>query len=155
MVWKTDLGGGQSVEEPSGGEPGQGTPSGAVQQLVLWIRPSPVGERLLHNTRVAPHRSSTTGRRGAEVPVGRQGMRNTSWPPPPEVKVIRCLPLESEIEVRPLNIPVGLAPRPCPAVKCRAVLQWAQGITGSHMVAACLHAMWMLKNRYVLLSRGK
>ena len=37
------------------------------------------------------------------------------------------LPLKSEIEVRPLSISVGLAPRPCLAVQCRAVLQQAQG----------------------------
>lgn len=30
------------------------------------------------------------------------------------------LPLKSEIEVRPLNISVGLAPKPCVAVQCRA-----------------------------------
>ncbi|XP_053804576.1 uncharacterized protein LOC128791209 [Vidua chalybeata] len=30
------------------------------------------------------------------------------------------LPLKSEIEVRPLNISVGLAPKPCIAVQCRA-----------------------------------
>lgn len=30
------------------------------------------------------------------------------------------LPLKSEIEVRPLNISVGLAPKPCVTVQCRA-----------------------------------
>ncbi|XP_039247169.1 uncharacterized protein LOC120325286 [Pipra filicauda] len=51
------------------------------------------------------------------------------------------LPLKSEIEVRPLNISVGLAPRPCLAGQCRAVLQQAQGSTVSNMVPAPSHAV--------------
>lgn len=51
------------------------------------------------------------------------------------------LPLKSEIEVRPLNISVGLAPRPCFAVQCRAVLQQAQGSAVSRAVTACLRAV--------------
>jgi len=51
------------------------------------------------------------------------------------------LPLKSEIEVRLLNISVGLAPRACLAVQSRAVLQQAQGSAASHVFAACLHAV--------------
>lgn len=97
-----------------------------------------------HQGRTAPqfdHRPERSGGSCGRAGDLEQGMWNTSRPPPPEVKAIRCLPLKSEIEVRPLNIPVGLAPRPCPAVQHRAVLQRAQGIAGSHMVAACLHAV--------------
>lgn len=82
----------RAQRSPGAGSLARG-PSGAVQQLVLWIRPSPVGERLLHNTRVAPHHASTASWTGAASPAGRQGMWSTFWLlpcKPRPAKVIRC-----------------------------------------------------------------
>lgn len=82
---------------------------------------------------MAPHHASTAGRGGAEVPEDGHGKGEHGLAASAPAQTCKgnqvlnsylgtSLPRKSEIEVRPLNISAGLAPRPGLAVRHGAVL---------------------------------
>ncbi|KAL2307609.1 hypothetical protein Nmel_000582 [Mimus melanotis] len=123
-------GGGQSTEEPRSREPGQGplrccAAAGVVNQAVTSRRTA----TSQHQGRTAPHfdrqleRSSVSCRQARDVEHLLAASTRAQTCKGNQVLnsyLGTSLPLKSEIEVRPLNISVGLAPNPCVAVQCRA-----------------------------------
>lgn len=131
MVLKMDCRGeGQSTEEPRSREPGQGplrccAAAGVVNQAVTSRR-----------TATSQHQGRTTPRFDRQLDrssVSCGQARDVEHLLAASMQAQTCkgnqvlnsylgtsLPLKSEIEVRPLNISVGLAPKPCVAVQCRA-----------------------------------
>lgn len=131
MVLKMDCRGeGQSTEEPRSREPGQGplrccAAAGVVNQAVTSRRTA----TSQHQGRTAPRFDRQLDR--SSVSCGQA--RDVEHLLAASMQAQTCkgnqvlnsylgtsLPLKSEIEVRPLNISVGLAPKPCVAVQCRA-----------------------------------
>lgn len=104
---------------------------------------------------MAPHHASTAGRGGAEVPQdGRahgKGEHGLAASAPAQTckgnQVLNSylgtsLPRQSEIEVRPLNISAGLAPRRPASLRgagqsCRGFWQWVVGSCGVSTDPVC------------------